>query len=101
MYILNTTFAVIRELEPEFTKWVKEVYIPSALKSGIFTNPRLATVLSNEEPRGVSMACEMSAESISEAVRWHNETAIILRDDMASRWGDKAMFFTTYLKVIE
>ncbi|MBD5170887.1 MAG: DUF4286 family protein [Bacteroidales bacterium] len=100
MYIINTTFAVVRELEAEFTKWVKEVYIPSAMKSGLFSNPRLAVVLSNEDPRGISMACEMQVESISEAVRWHDETACFLRDDMTARWGERAMFFTTYLKLI-
>ena len=46
------------------------------------------------------MACEMQVESISEAVRWHDETACFLRDDMTARWGERAMFFTTYLKLI-
>lgn len=100
MYILNTTFAILRDIRPEFEKWVREVYIPAALQSGILAEPRLARVMTNEDPRAISLACEFKCESISEAVRWHDETAVLLRDDMTARWGERAMFFTTYLEVL-
>lgn len=100
MTILNTTFIIERNLETEFTEWLRNVYVPAASASGTFASSRLARVISNEDPMAVSIACELKAESLSEAVKWHDVTAALLRDDMNARWGERALFFSTYLKEI-
>lgn len=100
MIILNTTFVVTRLLCDEFVKWLNEVYVPAALATGIFTTHRIARVLKNEQHEVESLACELCCESLSEAVRWHDQTAVLLRDDMTARWGENAMFFTTYLRTV-
>ena len=101
MIILNTTFVVERAIYDAFVGWLKELYVPAALATGLFSSSRLAQILSNDEPGVISIACELQGESLSECVRWHDETALLLRNDMAARWGEKAMFFTTYLKKID
>lgn len=101
MNILNTTFVIERPIFDDFVHWLKEVYVKAAVSTEIFDNPRIAQIISNEDPSVVSIACELSCESLSEAARWHDTTALLLRDDMTSRWGNKALFFTTYLKVID
>lgn len=101
MTIINTTFVIERSLEPEFMKWLKEVYVPAAMATGLFVSSRIAKVLSNEDPLAVSLACELVCDSLSEGVRWHDNTAVLLRDDMTARWGNRALFFTTYLTTVE
>lgn len=101
MIILNTTFVIERSLFEEFVKWLKEVYVPAAMATGLFKKSRISQVVSNDDPRAVSIACELTCESLSEGVRWHDSTATLLRDDMTARWGEKALFFTTYLKQID
>jgi len=98
MIILNTTFIVERSIETEFIAWLKDVYVPTATVTGIFVGWRLARVLSNEDPMAVSIACELTCESLSEAARWHDVSAEPLRTDMKNRWGERALFFTTYLR---
>ena len=98
MIIINTTFVIERSLYDQFVQWVTQFYVSAAMKTGMFNTWRLAQVLSNDDPEVVSLACELTCESLSEGVRWHDTTASLLRDDMAARWGDKALFFTTYLK---
>lgn len=100
MTILNTTFIIERQLQDEVLIWLKEVYLRAAQQTGLFVSPRLAQVLTNEDPAHISIACEMQCDSLSEAVRWHDETAAMLRADMSNRWGDRVMYFTTYLRVL-
>lgn len=98
MIILNTTFIIERDLEPEVTSWLKDVYIPTATSTRLFIGSRLARVLSNEDPMAISIACELTCESLSAAVRWHDVTAESLRSDMKKRWGEHVLIFTTYLR---
>ena len=101
MYILNTTFHVDNRVRRDFLDWARKVYMPAAIDTGLFGSARLLRVLTDTDPEGVSFALQMDCESISEARRWHDETATLLRDDMSQRWGDKVLFFTTYLKEAE
>lgn len=101
MYILNTTFHVDNRVRRDFLDWARKVYMPAAIDTGLFGSARLLRVLTDTDPEGVSFALQMDCESISEARRWHDETATLLRDDMFQRWGDKVLFFTTYLKDAE
>lgn len=99
MYLINTTFVLTRRIEPDFTAWLGGVYRPAAAATGIFSNMRLARVLNDDDPMTVTLAFEMQCESLSEAKRWHDTSAALLRGDMADRWGENALFFTSYLKI--
>lgn len=101
MYIINTTFVTHRRMLESFIQWLKGVYVPAALTTGLFSNHRVAQILHNEDPETVNIACEFSCDSLSECVRWHDETALMLREDMAMRYGDNVLFFTTYMKTID
>jgi hypothetical protein len=43
----------------------------------------------------------LKAPTLADAKRWHDGEAATLRQDMVSRWGQKALFFTTYLSLID
>lgn len=101
MIILNTTFVISHTIYDAFVQWLKDVYVPAAMVTGLFSSSRISKILHNEDPRAVNIACELTCDSLSEAVRWHDDTASLLRDDMASHWGENALFFTTYLKRID
>lgn len=100
MHILNTTFHADKTVRSEFLSWLRGVYIQAATSTGLFTNPVLTRVLGNDDPQGTSYALQLTAQSLREAARWHDETAALLRDDMKARFGEKVLFFTTYLEVL-
>ncbi|MFG6397758.1 MAG: DUF4286 family protein [Muribaculaceae bacterium] len=99
-YLLNTTFVLHTSVEAGFITWVREVYLPAAAEAGVFGVSRVAKVLTQVEPDTVSIAVQLEATSIEEASRWHDNTAALLRDDLHARWGDRLMFFTTYMEVL-
>ena len=99
-FILNTTFVTERALQDKLTSWLEGVYLKAAENTGLFTGRRMVQVLTDDNPEAFSIACELQCESLSEAVRWHDDTASLLRQDMTNRWGERVLWFTTYLRVI-
>lgn len=104
MIILNTTFHIHASLLRPFTDWLRAEYISAAVASGSFAAPRLVRVLGGkeEDPEGISVALSMEAPALAAAKKWHDgPQATLLRERMRSVFGKDAVFFTTYLQVIE
>lgn len=101
MHLINTTFCVERSIDTAFRSWLKNVYIRSALSTPFLSVPMLTRVLGQEDPTATTYALHLHATSLAEARRWHDETAAMLRDDMSARFGQRVLFFTTYLEIID
>lgn len=100
MIILNTTFAIERSLYDSVVQWIADVYVPAATNTGLFSSPRIARIITNDHPETVSVACEMACQSLAEAVRWHDQTATLLRQDLHRRWGNRVLEFSTFMETV-
>lgn len=100
MFVLNTTFVTHESINADFLKWVREVYIPTARQSGIFGEPTVARVLARMEPDTESIAVQMTAENLAEAEDWLGGAATELYNNLHARWGERLMFFSTFMQHI-
>ncbi len=100
MYILNTTFIVHRPAIDSFNDWVKDVYVKAAHACGVFDDIKILRIMSEIDPETVNYAVQLLAPDLSEATRWHDETAAILKDDIAARMGDRVLSFSTYMEIV-
>lgn len=100
MHLMNTTFVVDHAIDTRFRQWLDNVYIRAALITPFLSEPVLMRVLGHDQPGATTYALHMKSTSLEEARRWHDETAAILHDDMAARFGQRAVFFTTYLEIL-
>jgi len=73
MIIINTTFHVERSIENNFCKWVRDEYVPSALASGILSEPGFSRILIEVQDGAA------------------------LRQSLHTKFGEKALFFSTYM----
>jgi hypothetical protein len=101
MVIINTTFHVEKSVEQQFLSWINQIYKTKAIETGLFSNPVLAKVLADVDPNAEAYAFQMKAEALDKAQNWHDQDATALRQDMFNRWGEKVLFFTTYLDIVE
>lgn len=101
MVLLNTTFHVHVTVQKAFVEWLRQEYQSAALATGFLTEPQLARVMGGDDPDGISFAYQLKAPTLGEAKRWHDAEAATLRNEMAKRWGQKVLFFTTYLSIID
>ncbi len=100
-YIHNTTFVVDRTTASEFIEWAKSVYMPAAEKSGHFHHITMAKILAEIDPSVENYCIQLRSHSLSKSEQWHNDTALILKDDLAARLGaQRVLFFSTDMEVI-
>lgn len=100
MILLNTTFIVADNSLAEFYSWARDIYLPALRKARIFSEPLMAKVLACVEPQTTSIAIQAQAPELSEATRWHDETASLLKDDLQARFSGQVLFFTTYMEIL-
>lgn len=99
--ILNTTFIIPDARVEEFIRWGHDVYINALTESRIFSSPQMARILHRVEPGATSIAIQAQAISLEAATRWHDETAALLRDDLAARFPQgELLHFTTYMELL-
>lgn len=101
MIIVNTTFVVDRTLLDAFLACLKSDFIDLAVKSGIFTSWRIAQIVNNDDPRSVSLACELTGESVSQMSHWLKETGDPVLTLMSDRWGTGMLWFRTIMKYVD
>lgn len=98
MIILNTTFHIHVSISDEFLRWVRESYFPSALASGLLTDPVLARLLIQVQEDAEGYAVQLRAASTEDAARWHDGEGDRLRRELTTRFGQRLVFFTTYME---
>ncbi|MBQ8773450.1 MAG: DUF4286 family protein [Muribaculaceae bacterium] len=100
MILLNTTFHVEKSIEKDFINWVKTTYIPVALSSGIVKDALFTRILAESEG-GTAYAVQFKSIDIATAEQWHDTDAQKLKSDISQRWGQRILYFSTYMDIID
>lgn len=98
MIIFNTTFHVYELVVDSFEEWARSEYIPKALAVKGISSPEFARIMIEVQEGYASFAVQFKADSLESAVNWHDGEAARLRGELLSRFGDKVLFFTTYME---
>ena len=101
MLIFNTTFLVTDSLYESWIKWVKEDHIPFALESGMFSNPQLAKVYTQEDQDGTSYSLQFHVADLLALENWHIQYAKTFEQGFANKFGTEVVFFASVLEIIE
>ena len=91
MIIYNTTFHVEATDAKNFVIYLHEVYIPSAEKSGILSNPRLTRILSHKEDDSECFSLQFEIEDTAKLHKWYSESGSKLNDDMLKTFAPIAL----------
>ena len=100
MIIYNTTFHTHTSTEQDFLKWLREEYIPAAVRDGRLSEPRLTLVLNAEESDGRNYSLQFRADGLDALRDWYAEVGDDLLAALPSRFGDKVAGFTTLLEEV-
>ena len=98
MTILNTTFHVHISIAEEFCRWVRDTYFPAALASGLLSDPIFARLLLQVQEDAEGYAVQLHATDPETAARWHDNEGDRLRRELTARFGQRLVFFTTYME---
>ena len=101
MYIINTTYAIENTLSREWKEWVSQTLFPAILHTGEYTSPRMFKVLTdNADSEDFSFCIQFETE-IAGVRLWKNTLEQQVRKLVFDRFGQKALGFSTILKLME
>jgi hypothetical protein len=99
MLIYNTTFHVEGEnnLSP-FLTYMRDVYVPAAIRDGLLQNPRFVRLLTEvgDNLFGYALMCEV--EDVKILKKWKLETGRTLESNFHQQFGEKVLMFSTSMK---
>lgn len=100
MIIYNTTYHVDCDVSGEFLDWMREHYVPQAVKNGMVKEPRLMRLMGHNEG-GACFALQLKASSLSTLQRWNQEVGKHLHEQLTKHFGNKVAGFTTFMENID
>jgi len=100
MYIYNITFNVDKEIEKDWLQYIKDVFIPAMLKSGLLHTALTSKIMVNEE-RGNSYSIQFSADNKENLYKFIQEELYPLLNELHLKFSPKMVYFATELDVID
>lgn len=97
-YLLNTSFHMDPSVAEEFEGWVKNSYIPTALKSPYLADAVFTRLLTEIDESAVGYAVHFRTTSLDDARKWHDSEAAQIKDEFFRTHNGKIVFFTTFME---
>ncbi|MDD3078372.1 MAG: DUF4286 family protein [Paludibacter sp.] len=101
MLIFNTTYKVETDSYAQWLKWVNTFHIPFMLESGEFSKPQLAKVIGSEDDGGSSFSLQFHIKDMDTLMNWHRNHVEDFQQKCAVEFGNKVIFFSTVLEIID
>ncbi len=101
MIIYNTTFVFEDSIREEGVRFLKKVFIPRAIATGVAKEPQLACVLEQESlEQTENYAVQFKFDSRETLCRWEQEEGSECFAELQGRYRGKFGCFSTCLEVI-
>lgn len=102
MIIYHTTFHLSNEAYLKGIDYLKETYIPDAMRSGILHSPRMMRVLNEDDDvNGVSLSIQFHVEDTDILNEWISKEGIVLQKALTEKFNDEIAGFSTLLEVVD
>jgi hypothetical protein len=101
MIIYNVTINVDESIHEEWISWMQEIHIPEVLATGKFIKALMSEVLVNEKLGGITYSIQYTCDSRDTLLKYYQEDAQRLRDDVYKRFGNKFGAFRTEMKIVK
>ena len=98
MLLYNITVGIDKEIEAEWTEWIKNVYIAFVMKTGLFTEYKLYKVLTHDDETSVSYSIQFMATSIENVVLYLEKFAPVIVEEQREKFKDRHVVFNTLLE---
>lgn len=101
MYLYNTSFHTESGIAETFVAWLKTIFIPEAMSSGLFSEASLGKILLEIEPGTSSYTLQLTASELDRAREWNDTIGDSLRSVIIKKFGGKVVFFVTFIEIID
>ena len=99
MYLINTSFHIHRDIAEDVLARVRTRLMADMERSGVFSNLLLADILVEVDPESRSFTLQGLAPDLQKGLDMLMSNPLF--GDLQQKYGKKAVFFTTPMKVID
>ncbi len=100
MFLYNVTVGIDKEIEKEWLLWVKENYIPSALRTGLLKESRMYRVVSQDDDTSVSYCIQFFATHIEHVVQYLDTQTNGIIEAHRQKFIERHVVFNTLLEEV-
>lgn len=100
MYIYNVTINVDESIHDEWMKWMSDIHIPEVLATGKFIKALLSQVMVREDMGGITYSVQYTCKSSDLLMKYYEQDAPRLRNELQKKFPDKFGAFRTELKIV-
>jgi len=100
MYIYNITFNVEESIKNEWKDYVKNIFIPKMLQSGIIQSATTSQIMV-EEQQGISYSIQFATQDKKSLEKFKKAELYPILNDLHLKFSPKMVFFATELDVID
>lgn len=101
MTIYNTTYLVDHGAHDEWLPWMKTHFIPSAIRTGLFTGYRICRLLHQDEEAGLTYVFQLSLASRDRYEEFMQHHAALLSEAVRTRFPNQCTAFHTVMELLE
>jgi hypothetical protein len=101
MLVYNVTISITKSLEGDWVQWMKGDHIPKVLNTGLFTGHQFFKVLSHDDDATVSYCTMYFTPMLDNFVKYLNDFAPALRQEVDQRYGGQYAAFRTLLEQVD
>lgn len=101
MLLYNITFKVDLDVNDEWLRWMKKVYINRMMDTGKFEEYRFCRLMGVEESDGFTYALQFLCPNMITYQLFQEKDAYAIQKAHALRYKDRYVSFSTLMKVIE
>jgi hypothetical protein len=98
MILYNLTINIEKAVAVEWLNWIKEIYIPKIMKTGLFLENKIFRLLNEEDNGGITYAIQFYASSLANIQNYQINFAPALQAEHNERFADQFVEFMTLLE---
>ncbi len=98
MYVYNTTYSVSTERSGEWLRWVREIYIPAILATGLTGQHRMHRLLTELDNGGVTYTLQLSFLTREDFDSYISDYEDIMIEKMQQIFHGNFVYFSTLLE---
>lgn len=100
MILYNVTYKVDHEVNEDWMRWMRRVYIPRVMDTGKFDEHKLCQIMGVDESDGMTYSLQLMSPNMITFQLFQEKDAYLLQKAHMTRYKDHYVSFATIMKVV-
>jgi len=100
MLIYNETIKIDHDIEQEWLRWMKRIYMPRMLETGKFHDCKICRLMGVDEADGRTYAAQFTCPNRETFNLYQEQDAYRLQKTLHLRYQDRYVAFRTLMEVV-